>query len=223
MLQACKLSVFTIISIAMRVNLYTFVIGVLLAMAYVLTYSDAGRAANMPSPALDAAASAIAGKPVSVHCENDTAQWAAMVVATGSKFDPTFVSGFTYFLTPIIYLNPRSCSVVSAPQGKSVYELAYGFATLAHESVHQAGIVNETDTDCIALTLVRPLLLTLGIPASVRVSRLVQVRVRLRTGLLVRRSVWRSYAVSNPLLAQVQAAAVALHESRPANYRERAC
>ncbi len=207
-------------SVTMRAKLGAFVLGLLLAMAFVST----AHASNVVQPSLDAAASRIAGKPVTVHCENDAAQWAAMVADSHPGIDPRRISGFTRMIsTTIIYIDPRSCAAVSSPESVLSFELAYGFLTLAHEAVHQSGVRDETETDCQALALVKPLLLELGISASKSVVKTVLVRIRLKTGMYVRRAVKRTYVVVNPLLAQVQAAAVAIHDQRPANYKTREC
>ena len=185
-------------------------------------------AGNWSHPTLDAVASEVAGKPVSVWCETHWSEW----IHLGDDFgeDWSFLDGFTVLSQPIIFISPSHCLTLHAildREDVGSFLAASSLLTLAHEAVHQRGIQNEGETDCTALPLV-PGLATrhLGIPATIsesrtssrwkRVTRVVQgkrVTVRVRVTTV-------TYAtVPNPYLARLADAALRYHRAAPPEYQ----
>lgn len=170
--------------------------------------SGTARAQNVPDPRLDAAASSIAGHPVTVWCELDWSAWLQM-----SQGQPD-AQGFTRIGTPIVYVDPEVCVELHALlNGEDVgaYFAAEGLLTLAHESVHQRGITSESAADCTALSLVKSLAVKdLNVPAKVRQTYLRRVR---------RRWVRKHRLVTNPWLSRLYKDAARWHEAKPAAYQ----
>ena len=122
-----------------------------LALTFALASVTAANAANSPHPTLDAVATEVAGKPVSVHCETNEAQWRYW--ENGS-----ILHGFAYPSRPIVDIAPRHCNTLR-------FALTYGYrevgitwlsdavATVVHEAVHQRGIRDECQTEKIAMSL----------------------------------------------------------------------
>lgn len=177
-----------------------------------LVLASGAHAQNVPDPRLDAAASSIAGHPVTVWCELDWASWLQM-----SQGQPD-AQGFTRIGTPVVYVDPEVCVELHALlNGEDVgtYFAAEGLLTLAHESVHQRGITSESVADCTALTLVKSLAVkTFGIAAKVRQTYSVRVK---RKGRFVR--VRKHRLVTNPWLTRLYKDAVRWHKAKPAVYQ----
>lgn len=193
----------------------------LLLIALVLGFAPTAAAANQPHPTLDAVASEVAEKPVSAWCEMDLAAWTNMAASAGL---PAWAGGYTYPSTPTVYIAPQHCSTLRVALNNGVETAgAYWFSgallTLAHESVHQRGILDEQLADCTALALVGTLATkhfgvtpTVTIKEPRSVSRTVVRRVR---GVVVRLKVRDVVMVSatrpNPLLAQIGGWAAGWH------------
>lgn len=116
-------------------------------------------AGNNPDPRLDAAASYVAGKPVTVWCEESITDWVQWGQSAGQNFD--FMEGFTYPTIPgysTIYLSPRVCLTLHAlldqgAENVGAYWGSLAVHTLVHESVHLlTGSADEHYVDCMALT-----------------------------------------------------------------------
>ena len=78
------------------------------ACALLLLIPTAATAANQPHPVFDAAASSVAGKPLTVWCEMDGAEWDRQLNEAGRQGWQAF--GFTYPDTPVVYMSPLVCS-----------------------------------------------------------------------------------------------------------------
>lgn len=185
---------------------------VVLALALVGTAS----AANDPSPALDAAASAVAGKPVTVWCETDWSAWSNLTSQAG--YTPDGAEAFTYFDTPVVYASPGVCATLHLIRKALPFTAADALLALAHEATHQSGVVDEGETDCAALRQVAATAVRLGVPA----------RVTTYTTKLVRRRVhgrWRKVRVKvrhtavNPLLGTLMRDAEYWHRLKPPAYQ----
>jgi hypothetical protein len=202
------------------------VVAVAALAAFVLASPAA--ASNWPSGDLDAAASAVAGHPVQVWCEENWGDWIHLGDDDGEDF--SYLEGFTFPSEPIVFINPAHCETLHALlDGRQVgsYHSSIALLTLAHEAVHQRGVLDEGVTDCTALPLV-PGLATdhFGVPRSVSKTRIVSytktvvrrvngrsVRVRVRAQKAVRVN------IANPYLADLAAAARAWHRAAPAEYQ----
>jgi RNA polymerase sigma factor (sigma-70 family) len=129
-------------------------ISIIALLALALASATAAGAANSPHPTLDAVSTEVAGKPVSVHCEDSEGQWRSWEEQIGS-----YLHGFTRFGTPIVYIAPKHCytlhfALSSGYRDAGAAWLSDAVATLVHESVHQRGIRDECQTEKIAQSLV---------------------------------------------------------------------
>lgn len=184
---------------------------------------------NSADQRLDAAASEVAGKPVPVWCENSWADW--IHFGDSVSQDWTWVSGFTVpSAGPTVYVNPRQCETLHALlNGENVgtYYAASALLTLAHESVHQRGVLNEGETDCTALPLVPGLAVSrFGIASMVSqsytattVRRFVRKVRGKRVVIRVVQRVVRWRTVKNPYLDRLAADALRWHRSKPPEYQ----
>ena len=107
--------------------------------------SPAG-AANVATPKMAQVASWAAGKPISVHCENDQTAWQEL----SGRYGYNSPSGFTIFSEPVIYIGPAACAYFSYGDAR----LGYGLHTLLHESAHQRGFRDEALAECAARLLI---------------------------------------------------------------------
>ena len=120
-----------------------------------LSIVPAARAANVPGvheePRLEAAASFVAAKPVTVWCGNDADGWQQAVASVGISTDPL---GFAVIAEGGAYLAPKVCDTALGWLRGSVVPMDFGDALLsiAHEAVHLSGVRDEWATDCTALS-----------------------------------------------------------------------
>lgn len=204
-----------------RFAVRALLVALVLVLALLLVAS--ARAGNAPDPRLDAVATEIAGHPVNVHCEAEPAAWAEIVAVAfpGAPFSPDRLQGFAYYGGPVVYLSPANCLTLRAelkaelPAGLLRFT-GEALMTLLHESVHARGVVDERETDCIALGLLRHyatnlLLIPARVYVSKRVSRVKRVKVK---GRWVRRTirVRVRVLVPNPRLANLIAGVVAIRD-----------
>jgi hypothetical protein len=112
-------------------------------------------AANRPDPRLDAAASWVAGRAITVRCETDQATWDA---ESGNDLAPGFIRSGYYSGGSTINIGPWGClrlhSALEKHGSVLLHELAQAMHTLTHESIHARGVEDEGETDCISLGLV---------------------------------------------------------------------
>jgi hypothetical protein len=195
----------------------------LIGVAAMLLIPATVRAGNQPHPTLDAIATQVAGKPVSVWCENSAPEWESL---TATANVPHWADGFTYVAQPAVYVAPRLCETLhvalrNGAAAVGAYWLSGALLTLAHESVHQRGIVDEQLADCTALPLVGPLATQFfNVPATVsqqRILKSTRIVTRKVRGVKVRIKVQDTklvyVSVPNPFLAQVVSWSVAWHNS----------
>lgn len=169
----------------------------LFAVCFVFALVSTAQAGNVPDPRLDAVAAEIAGHPVNVWCETDSAEWSRMVSAVfGPTVDPIYVRGYTLYSSTTVNVAPIVCATllweIGGRQGTPPPYLPRGVAllTLVHESVHQRGVTDEGIADCIAIKLLPRFVGTLyGIPAKVAQRKYVYrwKRVRVKGKLVSRR------------------------------------
>lgn len=190
--------------------------------------AGASTKSNWPNAQLDSAASSVAGHPVTVWCEDSWGDW----IHAGDHYseDWSYLLGFTFISQPEIFVNPQVCETLHAlVSGLDVgaYHASQAILTLAHESVHQRGISDESVTDCTAYPLVPGLAANFfGVPRTVNEKRIVSytkavvkrangrtVKVKVRA----QKVVWK--AVANPYLNLLGAYAQAWHKSAPAAYQ----
>jgi hypothetical protein len=189
------------------------------AVTLALVCAGTASAANQPDPRLDAAASLVAGHPISVYCENDWATWLANTSGPGE-------SGFTVIGTPVVYVDPQVCLTLQimlhGDDAGSVYG-SQALLTLAHESVHQRGITDEGVTDCTALPFV-PQLATkfFGIPATVQQTVTATRTILVRIGSKSKRisvTYTKEAIVPNPFLTTLATQAELWHRASPPEYQ----
>lgn len=129
-------------------------------------------------PRFGAVATSLAGKRTEVRCWSK-ADWARIngeALAEGDSLD--YVGGF--YLPPgfRIHLAPSICAglVDLAYRGRrptdvrSQAKLALAVDTLAHESVHRRGFLDEATTECYAVQLVYRTARALGVPSAYAAS-----------------------------------------------------
>lgn len=104
------------------------------------------------SPRLEAAASFVAGKPVTTWCATSTASFSAAAQASTGNAD---AAGFVQAVgASQAFFPPKVCATIVAYLNKrkvEEYNLAAWLLTLAHEATHMRGVSDESETDCAAL------------------------------------------------------------------------
>lgn len=114
--------------------------------------ADVAPAGFKESPRLEAAASFVAGKPVTAWCASTTGAFAAAAAsATGNPATAGFVQAVG---AAQAFFPPRVCATIVAYLNKrkvEEYDLAAWLLTLAHEATHLRGVSDESETDCAAL------------------------------------------------------------------------
>jgi hypothetical protein len=193
-------------------------------LAALLAATSTAQAANQPHPTLDAIASEVAGRPVTVWCETDEGEWLALTKGR------TGVTGFARFGDTIAYVAPSRCGALHAGLAgtATLFDLGRSLLVLLHESLHLRGIRDEGETDCTALGLVKTYAVRYFgfaelateervVERWVRVKRRVWVkrdgrRVRVARWVRVRRTT--TVTVRVPSLALENLYAVALQEHR---------
>jgi hypothetical protein len=194
---------------------------VLLLILYAVLFPQGAHAANQPHWKLDAAVTAVAGKPVAAFCEVDSEHWADRIRTNfGPAQSPSLLLGYTLLSNPIVYLSPRVCIALKQALERGItlagaYPVSLALNTLAHEAVHQRGVINEAVTECLANRYVRTLAVAhFGVPVKVTVKRIVRVSGRLVT---------RTVMVANPLLTRLTELAKYWTSTKPAQYRGGVC
>lgn len=187
----------------------------LLVVAILLAFSAGGAAAAYQVPQLNAVASAVAGHSVIASCAADTREWVQFENAANFSIE---VDGFTQASqSNVIFLSPRVCQTLTAlltPQSQDVgpYWAALAIKTIIHESVHQRGVLDESVTDCTALSLVAQYAASsFGYAAKIKQTSYVKVK----DGHFKR----VVKTVPNPALARLVRWALAWHLAMPANYQ----
>jgi hypothetical protein len=202
-----------------------------ITLALALASVAAANAANTPHLTLDAVASEVAGKPVSVHCETNEAQWINWELQANAV-----LHGFTYISSPVVYIAPHHCNTLR-------FALTYGYrevgitwlsdavATVVHEAVHQRGIRDECQTEKIAMSLTMSIAerhfgLTQTVPQTQHYTKTVTKVMRRKIAgkwRLVRVptqvAVSESVEMPNPDYARFQQWMMAWHNSLPAQYQ----
>lgn len=186
---------------------YRFLLGVLIVLSLV-SHAQAAT----PQEKLNAIASSVAGKPANVVCTTDHEVWDTRVqeVSRGTRRG-TSAEGYAFAGTSTLYLGPHSCITLALVlEGGVTYAglspTAFALLTLLHEAVHLRGVVDEGETDCMALGLFRSYLDDIGVAATVRKAVNVRGRYVLRT-------------VVNPNIKLLGIYAQAWHNKRPLEYR----
>ena len=193
----------------------------LFAVLATLLAAPASAAPAPDNATLDAAASWVAGHPVTVSCELDWPTFLAEAQAHGL----TGVGGFTSYLqdgSTVVYVAPDVCEqllALDARKDVGTFFAADALLTLTHESVHQRGVADEGVTDCTALALIQSVATKFfGVPPTTTSPAVKQVWRRL-AGRRVRVPVVYRRATANPFLAQLQVDAQLWHDAKPQEYR----
>lgn len=204
---------------------------VLIAALAALTLAGtaaASTAGNWQDSRLDAAASSIAGHPVNVWCEMSWGDWIHAGDYAGQDFG--VVLGFTYLDSPTIYISPAQCDTLHALLNNEFvgsYHASLALLTLAHESVHQRGIADESVTECTALPLVPGLAEDyFGFPATIQQTKIVSYTKTVvrrikgqRVVIKIRAQKAVKVTVPDPWLKWIADDAQRWHNSLPAQYR----
>ncbi len=176
---------------------------------------------NAPNTTLDSIASEVAGHTAQVWCEQDATEWDSLTTEVGLS---PFVAGFTnYSASNVVYLSPAMCSyLLYGLQVAPTYrpEAAQALEVLLHESVHQRGVLDEWQTDCTALSLLRQYVASaFRLPETITktyyTTRVYYVRIhgkRVKRVVRVRHTV----VLPNPALADAVRIGTILHGAMPA-------
>lgn len=193
----------------------------LLVALVVFAGSASARAANQPNALFDRVATAAAGKPTAVHCENSWDVWVANGLGD--------VNGVVFHGYDVAFISPRQCETLWAlAWGENVgsYYAASALLTLLHEAMHIRGVVDEGEADCLALPLVGPTAVAFGVPETVTVeqqqrgTRTVTRRVGKRIlRFTVPTVTLVQVSVPNPYLARIVSDAMRWHRSKPPEYQ----
>jgi len=201
---------------------------IVLAVLAVAIHAGVANAENQSNSVFDQIATDVAGKPVTVYCEDDWYPWIKSFEEDG--LNGTYVTGFTFPDTPIVFVSPRQCETLWAlheRQSVGTYYAASAIFTLAHEAVHQRGIADEGLTDCTALPLVAGLAVKyFGITETVTerylvpktIKRTVTVAKKKKT-VTVRTTVQATRTVPNPWFQQLKVDTLRWHKAKPAEYQ----
>jgi hypothetical protein len=207
--------------------------GVVVVAVVAALWSAPAYGNNLPNAALDALASEVAGKPVSVWCEESPADWDRFVYAySGGGQIGAGMYGFTYLFSPVVYLSPQRCQplTLALQYGYSevgVIYLAAGLHTLIHEAAHQRGYTDEGQAECYALPLVAPmaeryfrLSRTINVPTTQTVTRTMRRKIagRWRT-IRYETQIATTTTTTNPDYSRIASWATAWHRTLPANYQ----
>jgi hypothetical protein len=183
----------------------------------------AASAGNWPDAGLDAAASSVAGHPVQVWCESSWGDW----IHAGDAFSVDFdlVLGYTDpTASTMIYISPGLCETLHAllvfgPAKVGNYWGSLAVHALVHESEHQAGHVDEGETDCAALAVDDSAAVQFfGYQTSEQQPYTVTVRHKTKRTVTVTRQV-RYRTAPSKQLAEFHAFDHAWHASAPAAYQ----
>lgn len=183
-----------------------------LAITFFVALTAPAEGAVPPAERINAIATKVAGKPVSVVCSFDAEAWDEKVrqVSLGQRRG-TSVDGYAYAGTTQAHLGPQACiplynvltyGISYAGVGPS----AFGLLTLLHEAMHLRGLRDEAATDCAALGVFKSYVGALGVSATVSKPTNVKGRYVLKR-------------VVNPIIRALQQAAVRHHNNRPAEYQ----
>jgi hypothetical protein len=129
---------------------------------------------------------------------------------------PFEADGYTFIgRENIVHLAPEICATLEAdfrygPTGVGTLMNGRAIKVLLHEASHQAGVDDEGQADCLALSLVKQYAPSFGY------ARTVVKTTYVRQGTLYRRV---TKTVPNPAIAAVYAAALAWHRLLPKNYQ----
>lgn len=193
----------------------------LFAVLATLLAAPASAAPAPDNATLDAAASWVAGHPVTVSCELDWPTFLSEAQAHGL----TGVGGFTTYLqdgSTVVYVAPDVCEqllALDARKDVGTFFAADALLTLAHESVHQRGVADEGVADCTALSLVKDMAIRFfGIPATTTMSAVKQVWKRLN-GRRVHVPTMYTRTIANPFVARLQTDAELWHQAKPQPYQ----
>ena len=109
-------------------------------------------------------ATSLAGKPAQVRCWSPL-DWARingdLIAHGGVRESLDYVSGFYWPTNGRIHLDPTACAGLvdltyrglRPDRGRVLVRIALAVDTLAHESMHRRGFVNEAVTECYAVQL----------------------------------------------------------------------
>lgn len=191
--------------------------GALIALVMFALVFVAGARASYGDARLNAVASAVAGHPVVVSCGSGAGEWSNTEKSAGLTFE---VDGFTTASqSNVIYLAPRICDTLEAdftagPNAVGDFWNGLAIKTIIHESVHQRGVLDESVTDCTALSLVQTYAPSFGYAKTITQKVIASKLVKGKRVLYV-----KLVTVTNPALARLQFEAKAWHDVLPPSYR----
>lgn len=201
-------------------------LALLAALVAALCFAASASAGDWSDARLDVIATAVAGVPTHVYCENDFAEWDSISVNIVHSL-PEALYGFTYptVSTANVYMQPHICqslhvALTYGPEEVGAYWFSLAAHVLDHEAMHKRlRSFDEGLVDCSALSTDPQVLRDYWhIPATVPQTYVSSKIVR-RHGKRVRVPVLRTTQVANPFLAHVFAWDQAWHKSLPQQYQ----
>ena len=125
---------------------------------------DGATSVSRVEPRFGRVASSLAGKSAQVRCWSPL-DWARingdLISHGGARESLDYVSGFYWPTNGRIHLDPTACAGLvdltyrglRPDRGRVLVRIALAVDTLAHESMHRRGFVNEAVTECYAVQL----------------------------------------------------------------------
>jgi hypothetical protein len=193
------------------VKLLNLITWVLVGLIAVCVYVAAANAQNIPHEKINAIASKMAGKTVSIHCEINSETWHQMVQDTsGGTRNGTDIDGYAFPNGTRAFVSPRVCEAlwIDIQEGYLVaglYPLTNALFAVLHEAVHLTGVMDENITDCTALKAFKSFLPMVGVPLTV-------------TKVVIDHGTYRYKKVPNPHAQKMVSLAQRIHDTRPAEY-----
>jgi hypothetical protein len=126
---------------------------VALIVLVALALAAPAAAGNVATVKMTEVASWAAGRPLSVWCESEQAEWDRLLAQHGLSAPAGFIiDGFTTYTAPVVYLAPLHCPELVGPTHR---DFALGLNVLLHESYthYGAGIHDNAIQECGALLL----------------------------------------------------------------------
>jgi len=213
-------------------------IAAILAVCGIAIFSATASASTKGNWNLDhanSAASAIAGHSVAVYCEDSWGEWVDVTRAFGYPsgdglygftFQPGITDPFGNFNA--IYLNPQSCYALHvfdyngwgsnrAVTDAGISVLAYAFIALTHEAQHQAGVTDEGQAQCNAITMLtqgNALTSIYGISPRISTWRYVLKHTKHSVRIVKVRQM-----VTNPIYTEMLSWINGIHSDDPPEYK----
>lgn len=140
----------------------------MLCVAVVAPAAAAGPAGFYESVRLEPAASSVAGKPVTLWCATNAADYAAAAEASSVRVDAIAFSS-AIGGTESFFVGRVCANLVAYVNKRHVVmdDYAVSLLVLAHEATHLSGVGDESATDCAALRAMPAMIRRFFVPRGI--------------------------------------------------------